>query len=137
MMATAKSQVQPIRVLIVEDSEEDADLIVLELKRGGYDPVYRRVDNPAEMKRALEDQDWDLVLSDFSMPNFSVPQALNLVQEHREDLPFVIVSATIGEEAAVEAMRAGAHDYILKHRLSRLVPAIQRELRESVIRRER
>ena len=135
--AAVKMGSVPLQVLIVEDSEEDADLIVLELKRGGYEPVYRRVDNPADMKRALEEHEWDLVLSDFSMPAFSVPQALNLAQQHREDVPFVIVSATIGEEAAVEAMKAGAHDYILKHRLSRLVPAIQRELRESAVRRER
>jgi signal transduction histidine kinase len=127
----------PLHVLIVEDSEEDADLIVLELKRGGYDPVCRRVDNATDMKRALEEHNWDLVLSDFSMPDFSMPQALTLAQQYREDVPFLIVSATIGEEAAVEAMRAGAHDYILKHRLSRLVPAIQRELRESAVRRER
>ena len=80
---------------------------------------------------------WDMVLSDFSMPHFSVSEALGLVQQRAADLPFLIVSATIGEEAAVEAMRAGAHDYILKHRLGRLVPAVQRELRESVARRER
>jgi signal transduction histidine kinase len=127
----------PLQVLIVEDSEEDADLIVLELKRGGYEPVYRRVDNAGDMKRALEEGEWELVLSDFSMPGFSVPQALSLVQQYRDDVPFVIVSATIGEEAAVEAMKAGAHDYVLKHRLGRLVPAVQRELRESAVRRER
>ena len=127
----------PLSVLIVEDSEEDADLIVLELKRGGYDPVYRRVDNGADLARALEERQWDLVLSDYSMPDFSVSEALRLVQQKNPDLPFVIVSATIGEEAAVEAMRAGAQDYILKHRLGRLVPAIRRELRESETRRER
>jgi signal transduction histidine kinase len=127
----------PLRVLIVEDSEEDADLIVLELKRGGYEPQYQRVDTADVMIAALEDGAWDLVLSDFSMPSFSVSEALALVQQKGIDVPFVIVSATIGEEAAVEAMRAGAHDYVLKHRLSRLVPAIQRELRESAIRGER
>jgi signal transduction histidine kinase/ActR/RegA family two-component response regulator len=89
------------------------------------------------MIRALEDDTWDLVLSDFSMPSFSVSEALAMVQQKGIDVPFLIVSATIGEEAAVEAMRAGAHDYILKHRLGRLVPAIQRELRESAIRSER
>ncbi|HEY2016108.1 MAG TPA: response regulator, partial [Bryobacteraceae bacterium] len=126
-----------LHVLIVEDSEEDADLIVLELKRGGYEPVYRRVDEAGDMIQALEEREWDVVLSDFSMPRFSVTEALHLVQQKGADLPFVIVSATIGEEAAVEAMRAGAHDYVLKHRLSRLVPAVQRELRESALRRER
>jgi two-component system cell cycle sensor histidine kinase/response regulator CckA len=127
----------PLNVLIVEDSEEDADLIILELKRGGFEPIYRRVDNPEAMLRALAERQWDLVLSDFSMPHFSVTEALSMVQAKGLDVPFVIVSATIGEEAAVEAMKAGAHDYILKHRLGRLVPAVSRELRESAVRTER
>src|SRR4051812_14949269 len=132
-----KAKPMPLKVLIVEDSEEDADLIVLELKRGGFEPVYRRVDNADDMAEALHERDWELVLSDFSMPRFSVTEALNMVQTRGLDIPFVIVSATIGEEAAVEAMKAGAHDYILKHRLSRLVPAVNRELRESAVRLER
>jgi two-component system, cell cycle sensor histidine kinase and response regulator CckA len=136
-LAAIKAEASPLHVLIIEDSEEDADLIVLELKRGGYEPAYRRVDNREAMLRALEEGTWDVVLSDFSMPRFSVAEALSLVQEKGLDIPFVIVSATIGEEAAVEAMKAGAHDYILKHRLSRLVPAVNRELRESAMRRER
>jgi two-component system, cell cycle sensor histidine kinase and response regulator CckA len=127
----------PLNVLIVEDSEEDADLIVLELKRGGYAPDFVRVDTAEGLQRAFGEKPWDLVLSDYSMPHFSVSEALALVRQHAADLPFVIVSATIGEDAAVEAMKAGAHDYILKHRLGRLVPAVQRELRESVVRRER
>jgi signal transduction histidine kinase len=126
-----------LRVLIVEDSEEDVELIVLELKRGGYDPEFRRVDTAEELLCALGEKPWDLVLSDFSMPRFSVSEALALLRQQEADLPFVIVSATIGEEAAVEAMKAGAHDYVLKHRLGRLVPAVRRELRESVVRRER
>ncbi len=126
----------PLNVLIVEDSEEDADLIVLELKRGGFSPQFRRVDNGEAMRRALEEREWDLVLSDFSMPHFTMTEALAIAKE-RADLPFVIVSATIGEETAVEAMKAGAHDYILKHRLGRLAPAVRRELRESEVRRER
>jgi two-component system cell cycle sensor histidine kinase/response regulator CckA len=128
---------EPLRVLIVEDSEEDADLIVLELRRGGYGPIVRRVDDAPGMIRALTEEDWDIVLSDFSMPRFTVSEALRLMEEKGSDIPLVIVSATIGEEAAVEAMKAGAHDYVLKHRLGRLVPAIQRELRESMMRRER
>ena len=138
-MTHAAVQLESTRlsVLIVEDSEEDADLIVLELKRGGYDPEFRRVDTAEGMLRALDEKPWDLVLSDFSMPRFSLSEALAMVQRQEVDIPFVIVSATIGEEAAVEAMKAGAHDYVLKHRLGRLVPAIQRELRESVLRRER
>jgi two-component system, cell cycle sensor histidine kinase and response regulator CckA len=126
-----------LHVLIVEDSEEDADLIVLELKRGGYDPIYRRVDSASTLAAALEDGSWDIVLSDFSMPGFSLQEALHLVQQKAYEVPVVIVSATIGEEAAVEAIKAGAADYVLKHRLSRLVPAVRRELRESEMRRER
>ena len=135
--AAVRCETTPLNVLIIEDSEEDADLIVLELKRGGYAPHFRRVDSAEEMKTALAGHSWDLVLSDYSMPRFSVAEALELVHHTGVDLPFVIVSATIGEEAAVEAMKAGAHDYILKHRLGRLVPAVQRELRESGMRRER
>ena len=135
--AAFKIETVPLRVLIVEDSEEDSDLIVLELKRGGYEPIYQRVDHADAMARCLEEGEWDIVLSDFSMPRFSVAEALGMVQQKGLDVPFVIVSATIGEEAAVEAMKAGAHDYILKHRLGRLVPAVKRELRESAIRRER
>jgi signal transduction histidine kinase len=135
--AAAMAELKPLRVLIVEDSEEDADLIVLELKRGGYAPEFQRVDNGEAMMRALAEREWDIVLSDYSMPRFSVAEALGIVQERCADLPFVIVSATIGEEAAVEAMKTGAHDYVLKHRLSRLVPAIKREMRESAVRRER
>src|SRR4051812_49747363 len=132
-----KMETLPLKVLIVEDSEEDADLIVLELKRGGFEPVYRRVDNAEGMAKALTEKPWDLVLSDYSMPHFSVTEALNMLQATGLDIPFVIVSATIGEEAAVEAMRAGAHDYILKHRLGRLGPAINPELRESAVRTDR
>ena len=136
-LAALKTETVPLKVLIIEDSEEDSDLIVLELKRGGFEPVYRRVDNREAMLDALNEGSWDMVLSDFSMPRFSVVEALEVVQQKGLDVPFVIVSATIGEEAAVEAMKAGAHDYILKHRLGRLVPAVTRELRESAVRRER
>ncbi len=132
-----KAETVPLKVLIVEDSEEDGDLIILELKRGGFEPIYRRVDTAEAMAKALAEREWDVVLSDFSMPHFSVTEALSMVQAKGLDIPFVIVSATIGEEAAVEAMKAGAHDYILKHRLGRLVPAISRELRESAVRTER
>ncbi len=135
--AAVQRETTPLSVLILEDSEEDVDLIVLELKRGGYNPEFRRVDTAEGLLALLGEKPWDLVLSDFSMPRFSVTEALALVQQQGADLPFVIVSATLGEEAAVEAMKAGAHDYVLKHRLGRLVPAVRRELRESVVRRER
>lgn len=130
-------ETQPLKVLIVEDSEEDADLVLLELRRGGFNPTHKRVDTPEALSEALEENNWDLVLSDFSMPRFTMPKALEMVQEKGLDVPFLIVSATIGEEAAVEAMRAGAHDYILKDKLSRLVPAVRRELKENEVRRER
>jgi len=135
--AAVRTDNVPLRILIVEDSEEDADLIVLELRRGGFEPIFRRVDDAEGMAQALAEGEWDIVLSDYSMPNFSMPEALSMVQAKGKDIPFVIVSATIGEEVAVEAMKAGAHDYILKHRLSRLVPAINRELKESLVRCER
>lgn len=135
--AAAALERVPLRVLIVEDSVEDADLMVLELRRGGYNPVVRRVDTPDAMRAALNETQWDLVLCDYSMPRFTLPAALAMIRERGLDIPFVIVSATIGEEAAVEAMKAGAHDYILKHRLGRLVPAVRRELQESDVRRER
>jgi signal transduction histidine kinase len=135
--AAVQLEALPLNVLIVEDSEEDADLIVLELKRGGFSPQFRRVDNAAAMRRALEERSWDIVLSDFSMPQFTMAEALAIAQERGADMPFLIVSATIGEETAVEAMKAGAHDYILKHRLVRLAPAVRRGLRESSMRRER
>jgi signal transduction histidine kinase len=133
----AISESARLEVLIIEDSEEDTDLMILELKRAGYNPIYRRASDAAAMQAALKERHWDLILCDYSMPHFSVAGALHLLQSNGLDIPFIIVSATIGEEAAVEAMRAGAHDYILKHRIGRLAPAIRRELRESAIRRER
>ena len=125
----------PIRVLIVEDSGDDADLVVRELQRGGYEPVWERVDTPEAMTAALSRQDWDLVISDYSMPRFSAPRALELILERGGDIPFIIVSGTVGEEVAVDAMRAGAQDYILKGRLTRLPAAVARELREVEVRR--
>jgi signal transduction histidine kinase len=122
-------------VLLVEDSEADAELVVRELRRVGRPLEHRVVETEEAMRACLEGATWDLVLSDWSMPHFSAPGALALVRSLGLDLPFIIVSGTIGEEAAVEAMRAGAHDYVLKDRLSRLVPAVLRELREGGVRR--
>ncbi|MCK4960960.1 MAG: response regulator, partial [Anaerolineales bacterium] len=126
----------PIRVLIVEDSEDDAVLLLHELRRGGYDPTSERVDTPEAMNTALDGQTWDIVLSDHAMPRFSMPAALTIVREKGLDLPFIIVSGAIGEEAAVAAMRAGAQNYVMKANLARLVPVVERELREAEIRRE-
>src|ERR1700752_3171979 len=127
----------PLRVLIVEDSEDDAALLVLELERGGYDVQSERVDTSEAMSAALARQAWDLVVSDYSMPHLRGTDALAIVQQRGLDLPFIFVSGTIGEDTAVAAMRDGAHDYIMKANLRRLIPAIERELREAGVRRER
>jgi signal transduction histidine kinase/DNA-binding response OmpR family regulator len=127
----------PLRVLIVEDSENDTLLLVKELRRGGYEPVYERVDSLAGMKAALETQPWDIVLSDYTMPDFRGTDALLLLREKDPDVPFIYVSGTMGEDMAVAAMKAGANDYVIKGNLKRLIPAIRRELRESETRRER
>lgn len=127
----------PLKVLIVEDSEDDALLMIHELERGGYAVSYERVDSATSLRASLDKQEWDLILSDYSLPGFDGRTALDLVRERRLDIPFILVSGTVGEETAVEAMRRGAHDYLLKDRPTRLVPAVQRELREAGVRRER
>ena len=127
---------KPLRVLIVEDSEDDAILLLRELKRGGYDPIFERVDTPAAMIEVLEKQTWDILISDYSMPHFSAPEALKLLHKSGLDLPFIILSGKIGEDTAVAAMKAGAHDYIMKDNMARLIPAIERELQEVKMRRE-
>jgi two-component system sensor histidine kinase UhpB len=127
-----------LRVLLVEDSEDDALLLVRMLRRGGYDPVWERVDTPAAMEAALDGGSWDLIISDHSMPGFSSLAALRLLRRKGfVDLPFIIVSGQIGEDAAVSAMKAGAHDYLMKDNLARLNSAIERELRDAEVRRER
>src|SRR5215210_3779534 len=128
----------PLKVLLVEDSEDDALLLVRTLRRGGYDPTWERVDTAPAMGAALEGRGWDLVISDHSMPAFSSSAALGLLRRKGfVDLPFIIVSGQIGEDAAVAAMKAGAHDYLMKDNLARLNSAIERELREADVRRER
>jgi signal transduction histidine kinase len=128
---------EPLRVLIVEDSEDDAALLVRELRRGGWTPTFTRVETAEDMRAALDREPWDLVVADYALPQFSAPAALAVLKERGLDLPFIIVSGQIGEEAAVAAMKAGAHDYLMKGNYSRLVPAIQRELREADDRRQR
>lgn len=127
----------PLRVLVVEDLEDDMLLMLRELRRGGYAPDYARVETPAEMQAALDRQPWDLVIADYTLPEFSAPAALKLLQSQQRDLPFIIVSGTIDEETAVAAMKAGAHDFITKGNLVRLVPAVERELREAEERQKR
>lgn len=125
----------PIRVLIVEDEDDDAELVLLELKRGGYDPTSMRVETTEAMDAAL-DQPWDVVISDWSMPHFSAMTAFALLQSRGLDLPFIIVSGMIGEETAVTAMKIGVHDFMTKGHFSRLIPAIERERREFEIRQQ-
>lgn len=126
-----------LRVLIIEDSEDDALLLLRNLRQGGYDTVYQRVETPESMKETLEKQQWDIVVSDYVLPNFSGLAALDVLKRTGLDLPFLIVSGKIGEDVAVEAMKAGAHDYIMKGNLKRLVPAVERELQEAEVRRGR
>ena len=127
----------PLRVLIVEDSEDDTALLVMELTRGGYEPIWERVQSEQSMNDALNKQRWDIVITDYAMPQFSAPAALALLQESGLDLPFIVVSGTIGEDVAVQTMKAGAHDYLMKDNLARLCPAIHRELRDAEVRRAR
>ena len=120
----------PLRVLIIEDVDDDAELLVQELRSKGYDPLYERVDTQKAVLDALNRQTWDVVICDYSMPGFNAINALELMHKANNDVPFILVSGAIGEEVAVEVMKAGAHDYIMKDNLSRFVPAIQRELVE-------
>ncbi len=126
-----------LHTLIVEDSENDALLLVRALREGGYEPEFARVDTREAMRAELGRKNWDIVFADFTMPRFNAFEALQLLHETEIDLPFIIVSGTIGEDRAVQAMKAGAHDYILKDNMKRLLPAVERELREARNRRER
>jgi len=125
-----------LRALLVEDSEFDATLLVRHLEQS-YQLQSRRVQDAAAMKEALQQETWDVVLCDYWVPGFGVAPALEMMREHQLDLAFIVVSGAIGEDLAVEAMKAGAHDYIMKGKLTRLVPAIEREVRQAESRRER
>jgi diguanylate cyclase (GGDEF)-like protein len=125
-----------LRLLLIEDSDDDAALVVRALSRGGYDVAAEIVDTAEALRRALI-RPWDLAIADYTMPGFSGTDALEMIRERDADLPFIFVSGTIGEDAAVAAMKVGAHDYIMKGNLKRLVPAVDRELRDAAVRRER
>jgi PAS domain S-box-containing protein len=127
----------PLRILIVEDNEDDAVLVVRMLHRGGFDPSYERVETAEAMRSAISRETWDIIISDYSMPQFSGAAALQLYKDSGLEIPFIIVSGTIGDEAAVAAMVSGAHDYLMKNSLARLVPAVQREIKEAESRKER
>ena len=124
-----------LKMIIVDDSEDDAEFIQEEVKKAGYELTATRVDSADALQAALAQGDWDLVLSDHSMPGFSASAALRVLEGSGMDIPFIIVSGAIGEELAVALMRLGAHDFVMKDRLGRLVPAIERELAEAEVRR--
>ncbi|MBX3453866.1 EAL domain-containing protein [Ferrovibrio sp.] len=127
----------PISLLLVEDSEDDAELVVMELVRSGYSPSFRRVESAAALRAALEETEWDAVLSDFRLPGFGAEQALAILHESGKDLPFIILSGVVGAEEAVQLLKRGAHDFLNKDSLARLIPALERELREAKERRQR
>ena len=126
-----------LRALIIEDSEDDALLLQRQLRSGGYELIARQVDTADAMKAALEEETWDIIFADYTMPRFDGLAALHLLRANNADIPFIFVSGTIGEDTAVMAMRAGAQDYIMKGRNKRLLPAVERELHEAELRRER
>jgi signal transduction histidine kinase len=127
---------QPLNLLLVEDSPDDRDLILLELRRAGFEARWRQVATSEELRDALTSS-WDLVLCDYHMPRFSGLAALEIIRAHDADLPLIIVSGVLGEEAAVAAMKAGAHDFFSKSKLARLGAAIERELKDASVRRQR
>jgi PAS domain S-box-containing protein len=128
---------RPLQVLVIEDSADDAMLLEIELQHAGYAPIFHRVETPAALTAALDRQQWDLVLADYHLPNFNGLAAMAIVKEKALDVPFIIVSGYITEDTAVAAMKAGAHDFVMKDKLARLGPAVGRELRDAEVRRER
>jgi|GEM_PF-1386357 len=125
-----------LQILIIEDSPEDALLMLRELEQAGYEVARERVETADALKRALGQQTWDAVLCDYTLPQLSGKAALQAVREADADLPFIYVSGTMGEETAIAALKAGANDYVLKNNLTRLAPAVERELREARLRRK-
>ncbi len=126
-----------LKLLLIEDSEDDALLLELELRKGGFDTDLLRVETPVELESALDEKTWDAVIADYNLPAFTGVDALRIIQTKGLDLPFILVSGVIGEENAVEAMKAGAHDFIIKGNYARLAPALERELEDAAVRRER
>jgi PAS domain S-box-containing protein len=133
MSAEQQLMGKPLRVLLVEDNADDAFLLERHLRRAGYTPQITRVETADAMVQTLEQlaEGWDIILADYSLPNFSAPEALRLLKHTRYDVPFIMMSGAVSEETAVAAMRAGAHDYVSKQNLARLVPAIEREMKEA------
>src|ERR1039457_5552264 len=125
---------EPLRVLFVDDSEKDVFLLLRQLRKGGFEPQHKRVEDAASLRTILQSEKWQIVISDFHMSDFDGLMALQIFKEAGRDIPFILVSAIVGEETAVLAMKQGAHDYIMKRNLARLVPVVQRELREAEMR---
>lgn len=121
---------KPLRVLLVEDCGFHAELLVRELRRNGYDPTFERVETPQALSAALDHQTWEVVISDYSLPQFSGLAALALIRERGLDLPFIVISGSVDEELLEAAMKAGAHDFMVKGNLAGLGPTIERALRE-------
>jgi len=128
---------KPLSLLIIEDNEDDAQLLIQLLRRNGYDPVYNQVWTESALRDALNKSTWDLIVCDFFMPQFSGIDALKMVKRMEIDTPFIVLSGVVGEEKAVEMMLAGAHDYVMKNNMSRLIPAIRRELLEAQSRQDK
>lgn len=128
---------EPLNVLLIEDLEDDGLLVLRALRRGNFSPTWERVETAEALKAALKRQRWDVVLSDYRLPQFDAPTALALLKQHQLDIPFIVVSGAVGEHLAVEMMKAGAHDYVMKENLTRLPGAIRRELQEAQTRTER
>ena len=129
--------IDSLKVLSIEDSEDDALLVMRELRRGGFTVVWERVETAEDLQKALATQTWDVIISDYHLPKFDASRALQIVKQDFPDLPFIVVSGLIGETSAVELMKAGAHDYLMKGSLTRLAEAVRREIREAQIRLER
>jgi FixJ family two-component response regulator len=127
----------PLRLLVVEGSGSDFDRLLCALRAGGFEPHAERVETPAGLVEALAQRGWDILFADWSLPGFGAVEALAILQQSGLDLPFIVLSATGGEETAVEALRAGAHDFLLKDRPARVGPAVERALHEAVVRRQR
>jgi two-component system, NarL family, sensor histidine kinase UhpB len=127
----------PLHVLIIEDSTDDTDLVLRQLRRSGFDPIHERVDTGKDLQAALLRENWQVVISDYTLPGFNALEALEIVRQKDADLPFILISGAIGEDTAVAAMKAGAQDYLMKDNLARLAPAIERELQEAETRREK
>src|ERR1019366_4477674 len=127
---------RPLRLLQIEDSERDADMILRLLMQAGFEVFSHRVEDAEGLRHALEDPTWDVIIADYHLPGFDAPGALRILQECGRDIPCIVVSGMMGEDTAVEMMKSGAHDYMTKNNLARLAPAVERELAEAVRRRE-